>query len=317
MRAKPRTFMPAFTGQRPLAAALAFAPLIAWGDSAMAESPYRSERFDLSGLSTLRAETSGGSIEVIGDASDQATVDVYVKTERGSSDADAIAERMKNYELSIRREGDALFAQAREIRHVNREQLSISYRIHIPRDVETRLDTSGGSLHLEGVRGRQDLDTSGGSIELSDIEGNTHAETSGGSISIDRYSGDLVATTSGGPIRAEQGRGNFRLRTSGGSITLEALAGEVDASTSGGSIRAALSEVSGPVSLSTSGGSINATLPAGLGLDLDLSGSRVNAPVSNFTGKAGDSSLKGTINGGGYAVRMRTSGGSVNLRFDG
>jgi len=96
---------------------------------------------------------------------------------------------------------------------------------------------------------------------------------------------------------------------------LKQVDGSIEASTSGGSIQASVGSLSKYLRLRTSGGSITASIPAGLGLDLNLSGNRFNTRLENFNGKAEDDKVVGSMNGGGIAVIMSTSGGSVNLEY--
>ena len=67
--------------------------------------------------------------------------------------------------------------------------------------------------------------------------------------------------------------------------------------------------------LKTSGGNVNITVPKGLGLNLDLHGSRVRTQLENFSGSMKDDDVEGTINGGGPMLSARTSGGSVRVSF--
>ena len=65
-----------------------------------------------------------------------------------------------------------------------------------------------------------------------------------------------------------------------------------------------------------SGGSITAIVPKGVGLNLDLSGGRVNTSLSNFDGEIKKDKIVGKLNGGGIPVTMQSSGGSINLEFN-
>jgi hypothetical protein len=42
----------------------------------------------------------------------------------------------------------------------------------------------------------------------------------------------------------------------------------------------------------------------------------VGIPLQNFTGETKRSSVSGSMNGGGHAVSMKTSGGSVNVGWN-
>jgi DUF4097 and DUF4098 domain-containing protein YvlB len=66
--------------------------------------------------------------------------------------------------------------------------------------------------------------------------------------------------------------------------------------------------------LSTSSGGISVKMPMSNGIDLDLRGNRVNVgSLSNFDGTIEKDRVVGKLNGGGTAVTMRASSGSVSI----
>lgn len=285
------------------------------------DTPFQSEEFTLSGPGNLKVETSGGSIYVLARGGNAVKVDMFVR--KGSKklrpDDAAAKEVLENYEINISKSGNTVTATAEKKSNFGNwfggDNTSISFTVYLPAKMSCNLNTSGGSIHLEGVEGRQLVKTSGGSLTLLDIEGNMEARTSGGSITVKEYAGVLDARTSGGSINLQEAEGSLLVRTSGGSIKLNRVKGSVDARTSGGGIEANLLSINEQVRLETSGGSIRATVPKGLGMDLDLHGSRVNTESHNFNGQAEKNRIKGSMNGGGIAVVMSTSGGSVNLDY--
>ncbi|MEM9830686.1 MAG: hypothetical protein AAF944_08605 [Bacteroidota bacterium] len=287
------------------------------------QDPYLSKTFTLNGRGDLMVRTSGGSIEVTGQSGNQVEVDMYVR-KNGSwggwfgsdDDNEDLAEYLDDYDIDISQSGDQITATAkRKGSNWGNNKLSISFKVRVPRDMSTDLSTSGGSIAVANVSGSHDVSTSGGSLNFEDVTGTTEARTSGGSINVEDYSGTLDAKTSGGSIRVRDSEGQIAVNTSGGGITIDDVRGSVEAYTSGGSIRADIRSLEDQLTLKTSGGSINATIPAGLGLDLDLAGNRVNTELQNFSGKSEKNSIQGSMNGGGIEVTMRTSGGSVNLDY--
>lgn len=286
------------------------------------EDPYLSRSFTAEGPGTLVVETSGGSIDVSGHSSNEVLVEMYVKENGGwsffGSDDDDIEEALEDYSIDISQQGSSVSAIAkRKGKSWGNNKVSISFVVKVPTTMSCNLSTSGGSISVAEVEGTHDINTSGGSLNFDRISGTTDAHTSGGSISVNDYSGQLEANTSGGSIRVDGTDGEAILKTSGGSINLEEIRGGIEAHTSGGSIRAEVVEVGEFVKLSTSGGSITATVPGGQGMDLDLSGNRVNTRLENFTGESEKNSINGSINGGGIPVYMHTSGGSVTLDYQG
>ncbi len=310
-----RTFMPTLC----LCLAMLFATFSLFARDSFEGKPYRTENFVLKDEGKLQVETSGGSIAVLGEDSDEVTVEMFVKKQNSWKDwfsDEGVEEALQDYTIDIEQHGNKISAIAKKKRgNWGSNSLSISFRITVPNHVSTDLNTSGGSITLDNVVGEQAVNTSGGSLDFSNISGNTVAHTSGGSITINDFDGELDANTSGGSIRLGNSTGELNVHTSGGSIVMDGITGSVEATTSGGSIRADIENLGDYLTLHTSGGSINAVVPQGMGLDIELSGNKVNTHLSNFSGETKKDYIKGTLNGGGTPVKMSTSGGSVNLDY--
>ena len=67
--------------------------------------------------------------------------------------------------------------------------------------------------------------------------------------------------------------------------------------------------------LETSAGTVTVTLAAGIGLDVDADTSvgRVSSDIP-IDGRVSRTSARGTVNGGGPELRLRTSAGSIRIR---
>lgn len=297
-------------------------------------------RFEARPGGQVTVEVDFGAIEVVAHDRPEVTVEVWRQVKLGSERKEK--EFLTDRPVSIEKEGNEVSVRVpRSLspgfswswRGHRREAL---YKISVPSQTRLMLDTSGGHIHVTGVDADVHADTSGGSIrfkaltgtlvgntaggriEVLDCQGKTEVETSGGSIEVRGGGGSLDAETSGGSIRVGPFGGPITVSTSGGGITVENVAGEVRGSTSGGSIRAILpGPLPGPVRLETSGGSIAVTAPANAAFDLDAitSGGGVQSelPVT-ITGKARRSELVGPVNGGGVELKLRTSGGSIQVR---
>jgi DUF4097 and DUF4098 domain-containing protein YvlB len=223
----------------------------------------------------------------------------------------------EDYEIRIEKSGSRIEAVAkREGKGWSWNGVSISFVVYTPEKFACELLTSGGSLKISGVSGRNhELKTSGGSITAEDMSGDLEARTSGGSITVNDFVGELDAKTSGGSIKLSDIKGDIDVSTSGGGIKINDAEGAVYATTSGGSINADISRLEDQLVLKTSGGSVRATIPSGLGLELDLRGNRVNTSLNNFSGESKSDRVKGTVNGGGILVQLSTSGGGVSLNY--
>jgi DUF4097 and DUF4098 domain-containing protein YvlB len=127
-----------------------------------------------------------------------------------------------------------------------------------------------------------DVENTNGGIYLTDISGKHDLDTTNGRIEVTRCAGALDAATTNGSIHAQLLRvtknESMRLETTNGRIEISVpadFAAEIDASTTNGSIKSDL-------------------------------------PVT--TRSIDDNSLRGTINGGGTLVRLRTTNGGIAIR---
>lgn len=295
----------------------------------------------------VRAFAIGTSGELVVEA-EQAKVElrggsdeVRVSLRRGDDDAAAIED---DYDVAFEQSGDRLVVTAMPRQRLfgiwGAKQLAIS--VETPSGFSANIDTSGGSVRVAEIAGPLNVRTSGGSVRIADVPGTVAARTSGGSvrhagtsasvdastaggsISIERVQGAASATTSGGRIAIDQA-GPVTARTSGGSIAIGQAFGAVQARTSGGSIEVALAaQPEDDSELRTSGGSIAVRLAADIALDVNASSSGGSVRVDDALALRGDHLQRGepwknvqaSLNGGGPALRLRTSGGSIRLRAE-
>jgi hypothetical protein len=192
----------------------------------------------------------------------------------------------------------------------------VDFTVEIPRTYPVDLRTAGGSLDVRNLNAWVRGKTSGGSIHVQDVVGTVDVHTSGGGVSAERLKGSASLSTSGGGIDTSDSTGDLDVNTSGGSIRILNDDGKVDAHTSGGSIRAELHTNDG-INLETSGGSITLMLPPSTpgSIDAETSGGDVTSdlPVTS-SGTVSGSHLHGTIGGGGPAIYLHTSGGSIYIQ---
>jgi len=317
------------------------------------KTPYETKSIANDGLKDVFVETSGGSITVSGASGEAQRVEIYV---RGNNNAELSREEIKkrldeDYVLEVSVNNHELHAVAKR-KHEGgfnwdwRKQLSISFKIYVPKQVSSHLETSGGSIHLDNLSGNEkfstsggslhidalsgiikgetsggsievsnsandiNLETSGGSIHASNCQGKIHLETSGGSLHLSSLKGSINANTSGGSVEADNIEGELNTGTSGGSLNLTRLSCSLEASTSGGSLNAELLHVGKYVKLDVSGGHVNLRLPAKQGYDLNLSANRINKPenMTGFNGEWEKDHVHGSVNGGGIPVSVDASG---------
>lgn len=286
--------------------------------SAFQADPYLTKEFTLNGSGNLKVETSGSSVAVTGTSGNQVIVDMFVKYDgrQIEMENEEVERELANYNLDISQSGNTIAVIIKKRNNNGRNKLNLSFKIQVPEEMSSKIQTSGGSISVDGISGEQEISTSGGSIQVVNSSGYVKTRSSGGSFRVENFEGNVEVESSGGSIKITHLTGDLNVNTSGGSVNLEDISGSISANTSGGSIRAELSNVEKSVSMMTSGGSITAIVPEGLGLDLNLSGGRVNSNLSNFNGEVKKDKVVGKINGGGIPVTMQSSGGSINLEFN-
>ena len=289
----------------------------------------------------LVVDVDFGSIDVAPGENDKVVVDAHRKIEASSKEKEE--EYFKAVPVTITTEGDEVIVRAihkheslgsqlwRMLGHTRTEA---RYTVRVPANFSVDLDTSGGDISAGNLTGTVKADTSGGDLTFDRIHGDINADTSGGDIKATTCDGTIKLDTSGGRIEVTNGRGKLNADTSGGAVTVLNFAGDTKVDSSGGKLR--LSHISGKLTAETSGGSIAAILPspvvddvrletsagqitvvtpanAGLTIDAETSAGHVRSdlPIANM--RSDEDSLKGTINGGGRNLVLRSGGGSIEI----
>jgi hypothetical protein len=289
-----------------IAGALAFAPM------SMAGQFQKEWTVKPGGQVTVR--TSDGPISVVG--SDRKTVRLTVTSDLQQLESkyvvtETAAPEAVEIEFKHKDNGWGLFDWVISSNH------NVRFKLEVPREMNVTLDTAGGPLTAQSVRGTVRLDTSGGPIEASEIEGSVEADTSGGGIEIRNVKGSVKADTSGGGITIADVTGDLVADTSGGGIEITNAGGLVHADTSGGSVTVQFARGNAKGGqISSSGGSVSVQVDptVDLTIDANTSAGRVNNQLPITTkGESQRDELHGVLNRGGATLRVETSAGSISL----
>lgn len=163
-------------------------------------------------------------------------------------------------------------------------------------DGDLEVNSGGGDLRCDRIRGDCNLSTAAGDIQVGEVGGDLQCGTAGGHISVRNVRGDAALETAGGRVEIERAGGDVRIDTAGGAIVVRDAAGAVAAASGGGSIEVgraggtvtiramagpvqvgaagavrcesgsggvSVSNISGPIQVTTVVGSIIASLLAG------------------------------------------------------
>jgi hypothetical protein len=267
-----------------------------------------------------------GSIEITASDRKDVSIDLFRKAAiRGFDDQEREGAELKKHEVTFSQAANAVIVRSLRPQDANNKvNLQARYVIAVPRQFDADVKTRGGSIKVSDLAGTLKANTSGGSLKFSGIHGPIDGGTSGGSIDLANSDGKASVKTSGGSIRIQKHKGDVLAKTSGGSISVDEIDGQIQAATSGGSVSAALLKPTGECHLETSGGGITVAVPATAALDIDAktSGGSVKSDLPVASAAAASprdkarsrASLKGTLNGGGTPLLLRTSGGSIHLK---
>lgn len=302
------------------------------------KTPTITKIFELNEPGTLNSKSSGGGIIVKTHNKNKVEVQVFIrKNGRILSPSDRMVDDiLEDFDLEIKKNGSVIYVNAkRKSKFRLLKNVGIYFTIIVPREMSCNVSSSGGGLKISGVKGTHNFKSSGGSVYLENTSGTTKAHSSGGKVQARNHKGDIDLSSSGGGVYLDDAHGSVYAHSSGGAVRLKNIHGDVEASSSGGGVsvsgecayvkakssggpvRVNISNLSKELYLQSSGGGIDAIIQNGdeLGLDLDLSSSRVRIDLQNFSGSAKKNRVKGRMNEGGILVYMRSTGGSVNVRF--
>lgn len=322
-----------------LAAVVSIFALIICADALATTEENVAETFDVSPGAKLVVDVDFGNIEVTRGAENNVAVTAYRKL---SAESEA---REKEYTdavpIRITREGNTVIVRARraeEQRHWNwrgSTNMEARYTIRAPANLEALLSTGGGSINASELNGRMKANTGGGDLKFAHLRGPLNAESGGGNIELTACNGAIQTETGGGKITTEGGSGGLTVSTGGGSIgvrnfdgdakietgggklTLVNIRGRLNAETGGGAISAQFgAPVAADTRLETSAGRIEVVLPpeAALNLEAESSEGSVTSELPVVAAMAGRDGLKGTINGGGKSLVLRTGAGSIAIK---
>jgi hypothetical protein len=303
------------------------------------KTPTITKTFELNEPGTLNAKSSGGGVEVKTHDQPKVVINAFVRKNGNvlSPSDPSVNEILEDFDLDFTKKGAVITAIVeRKIKFGSWNNVGISLIIIVPGEMSCDVSSSGGGLTISDVSGTHNFSSSGGGVQLENTKGTTKAKSSGGGVKATNHTGEISLSSSGGGVTLNEAKGNVFAHSSGGGVQLKNIHGNVEAGSSGGGVNVTgecgyvkAKSSGGPVHinickltrelyLESSGGGVDAIIQNGdkLGLDLDLSSSKVNIELNNFSGNAEKNRVKGTMNNGGIPVYMRASGGNVNVKFE-
>lgn len=274
--------------------------------------------FDASPGQTVSIDVSFHRVEVIVQPGSEVHAVVELSTNSSSRKAEKAMEELAPV---FQEKGGTLVIRSTRKGGWNWSSGKLKGRVSVtmPPDLDLSIDSSSGSITIDGDLGdgSVDCDASSGSITIRGAMKNLTVDTSSGTTKVDllRPVESFSADASSGGIRLYGGAYEASVDTSSGSITLEGLRGDASMDASSGSITAQWDSIppNAEIDVDASSGSVTIKLPPGTEVTGSASTGSGSNIRSDFPGSFERDSA--TFNGGPGAVdvRISTSSGSIKV----
>lgn len=271
------------------------------------------KQFQLGAGGELLVRSEAGSVEVRGVEGETATVTIDSDRDDFSEKFDVRLDdsRPGRLEVVVERKGSGSFGW--NWGWSGRTTIVAT----VPRRTAVEARSAGGGVDVESITGAVTAKSSGGGVTVIDVDGDVIAGSSGGGVDVTDVRGSARVDSSGGSVEIRRVAGDVDAGSSGGGVRIDEAGGYVVASSSGGGVRVAFAPGNAKGGdIGSSGGGVTVRVDAAVGLEIDASSSgggvTCDLPVT-VRGKLSRTSVRGTLNGGGERLKVRSSGGGVTI----
>jgi len=192
------------------------------------------KEFHLESGGKVELDNTNGSVRISSWNRETIRIEAVKKVKAGSrSDAEHIMEKI---EIEIEHDDDLITIDT----HLPKRQgsgfwaalfsggveMSVSYEIVVPKEVDLELKTVNGTVEIKEIRGQIDAYTTNGAVKIYEVEGSVKAKTTNGAIEAELLEYDKTK--------------EMRFKTTNGSISVyfpDDFAADIDAKTTNGSIK--------------------------------------------------------------------------------
>ena len=178
----------------------------------------------MSSVNLVEANTLNSSLTVTGDAVSEAVVEMYVSgnspaiRRRQASNEEIKQYLEKNYTIEVRVADEKLLVVAKPKTNGS-ESYSVSFKITVPRQMNSILKTTNGSVQISNLSGSQTFQTVNGSLKVDNVSGKISGSTVNGSVTVTNSNDDINLSTVNGSITAKDCDGKINLSTVNGKIS--------------------------------------------------------------------------------------------------
>jgi DUF4097 and DUF4098 domain-containing protein YvlB len=289
--------------------------MVAWTAAHAAAEPQsgtREFRAASGGKLTLDLQ-SGGSVKVSGTGGSSVTVTYKLVCSPACT-------------IDFDQSGSDVTVKTRFEGESHHQKADVDLDIRVPSQFDVALDSMGGGLEIDGVKGTFHGETKGGSLTLHDVDGDADLKTMGGEIHVTDSTLDGSLHTMGGAVTIENVVGDVKGSSMGGDVRYKNVRrkdGDLASPSRGDGSGAAADVMPYTVQVSTMGGAIHTEdAPEGadvmtMGGDIEIKNARRFVRAKTMGGDIAVQSVDGwvtaTTMGGNIDVTLTGSGGDVTL----
>jgi hypothetical protein len=253
------------------------------------------KRYPLAGRAVLDLKTDDGAVRV--QTWDQRAIAVRINT---------VGWRIRSSGVRVeeRQDGDRVEIGVRTPPwefNFGLVRRSLQIEVWVPRAADLTLETGDGSIVVPAVSGRMRLVTGDGTITVDGARGQLFMRSGDGRIVGRGLDGALDAHTGDGSLRVDGRFDGLTLGSGDGSIVADVLPG---------------SKLTTPWSVNTGDGRVTLRIPSDLRANLDAhtgdGAIDIDLPIT-VTGRVGHRDVRGSLNGGGPVLRLRSGDGSIRV----
>jgi len=259
--------------------------------------------FAVQGTPRIVVTNEDGRTELRSHGESRVLVSVVKEVLRARSDEDArrLAERV---EVRVGQEGDRIDVQTLypESDWSFWGEAEVLVHINILAPVKSDLDvsTSDGLLTVSGFSGDLRLSTEDGDLSVSACSGVARVSAEDGDVSVRDFRGDVDAGIEDGDLSVEGTLGRLSADAEDGDVDVRLLEGSV---------------MTADWRVEVADGGVRIHVPDGFAADLDVDtdDGSIDIDLPATAAELSEGKLRGSMNGGGHRLVIRTEDGSVRL----
>ena len=261
------------------------------------------KKFTVSGQAQLSISTFDGSIEIRGWDRNEVAVEVEkVGPDQQSVDRIQVKATQNGSAVTI----DVPKPSPLETRM--RRTPSANIVVSVPLNSAVVARSGDGSISVRRVNGKLDLDTQDGGVRVEEVAGSLLIRTGDGSVDGRKVDGQAEIHTGDGSISLDGVLTGLTVETRDGTVEITARPG---------------SRTDGDWDLTTGDGDVRVEVPQGFGAEVDARtgdgrvrvDTLMDAPEVRQQDPDERDSVTGKLGGGGKALRLRTSSGSITVKL--